>query len=264
MWHVELTTRHPVRRGAIAVLALCALLANAKTTKAQQRIVSELPDSPTAQQQPNGPGEKKGGFSETVDILSQRSYFFPDLAHTRKPLTSGEKFLLAAGESVAPAALLISGISAGISQARDSWPGYGQGWNGYGKRYGATVAIDASTNMFGTFLLPSMLHEDPRYFVLKHGTFSQRVAHALKRVVITPTDSGGQAVNISGLLGPLGAQGLANTYLPDAERTTGQTFERYGIEMGIIAGGNVLKEFWPVIFKTLRLGKIAPSPSPNP
>ena len=261
---MELTIRLPFRGRSIALFALLALVATANTTAAQQRIVSNLPDSPRPQQRPNGTGEKKGGFSETVEILSERSYFFPDLAHTRKPLSSGEKFLLAAGETVSPAALLVSGISAGISQARDSWPGYGQGWNGYGKRYGATVAIDASTNMFGTFLLPSLLHQDPRYFVLKHGTFSQRVAHALKRVVITPTDSGGQAVNISGLLGPLGAQGLANTYLPDAERTTGQTFERYGIEMGIIAGGNVLKEFWPVIFKTLRIGKIAPGASPNP
>jgi hypothetical protein len=260
---VELTVRLPSRRRSIAIFAFLALLANSKTTAAQQRVVSNLPDAPTPKQQQTAPAEKKGGFSETVDILSQRSYFFPDLAHTRKPLSSGEKFLLAAGESVAPAALLVSGISAGISQARDSWPGYGQGWDAYGKRYGATVAIDASTNMFGTFLLASMLHEDPRYFVLKHGTFSQRVAHALKRVVITPTDSGGQTVNISGLLGPLGAQGLANTYLPDGERTTGQTFERYGIEMGIIAGGNVLKEFWPVIFKTLRIGKIAPGTNPN-
>ena len=261
---MELTIRLPIRRRSIAILALLALVATANTTAAQQRIVADLPDSPTPQQQAREPGGKKGGISETVEILSQRSYFFPDLAHTRKPLSSGEKFLLAAGETVSPAGLLVSGISSGISQARDSWPGYGQGWNGYGKRYGATVAIDASTNLFGTFLLPSMLHQDPRYFVLKRGTFSQRVAHALKRVLITPTDSGGQAVNISGLLGPLGAQGLANTYLPDAERTTGQTFERYGIEMGIIAGGNVLKEFWPVIFKTLRIGKIAPGASPNP
>jgi hypothetical protein len=232
---------------------------------AQQRLVADLPEAPTPKQQPAEPAEKKGGFTkETVEILSQRSYFFPDLAHTRKPLNSGEKFLLAAGESIAPAGLIVSAVSAGISQARDSWPGYGQGWNGYGKRYGATVAIDASTNMFGTFLLPSMLRQDPRYFVLARGTFSQRVAHALKRVVITPTDTGGRAVNISGLLGPLGAQGLANTYLPDAERTAGQTFERYAIEMGIIAGGNVLKEFWPLIFKTLRIGKIAPGASPNP
>jgi hypothetical protein len=125
------------------------------------------------------------------------------------------------------------------------------------------MALNASTNMFGVFLLPSVLHHDPRYFPLAHASFGQHVGHALKRMVVTPTDAGGQAVNISGLLGPLGAEGLSNTYLPDAERTTGKTFERYGIQMAIIAGGNVAKEFWPVIFKTLRIGKIAPGAGPS-
>jgi hypothetical protein len=119
--------------------------------------------------------------------------------------------------------------------------------------------------MFGTFLLPSLLHHDPRYFVLAPGSsVSQRITHALKRMIIAPTDGGGQAFNISGLLGPLGAQGLANTYLPDAERTAGKTFERYGIQLGIIASSNVAKEFWPLIFKTLRMGKVAPGGNLNP
>jgi hypothetical protein len=109
-----------------------------------------------------------------------------------------------------------------------------------------------------------VLHHDPRYFVLAHGSFSQRIAHALKRVVVTPTDAGGQAMNVSGVLGPLGAEGLSNTYLPDAERTAGKTFERFGIQMAIIAGSNVTKEFWPMILKTLRIGKLAPAAYSDP
>lgn len=248
-----------------AAVALATLLGAAPALLAQQRIVANLPDAPVPKQQAQPSQEsKKGGLSQTtIDIVSRRSVFFPDLAYTTKPLSGGQKFLLAADESIAPAGLIVSAMSAGISQASDSWPGYGQGWNGYGKRYGATLAVNASTDMFGTFLLPAVLHHDPRYFILAHGTFSQRVAHALKRVVVTPTDAGGQAVNVSGLLGPLGAEGLANTYLPDAERTAGQTFERFGIQLALIAGGNVAKEFWPVIFKTLRIGKIAPGANPN-
>jgi hypothetical protein len=248
--------------------ALSSLLMVGSVCGAQERVVADLPDAPVPQQQQRSePQKDKGGFSETMDIVSHRSVFFPDLAYTKKSLTSGQKFLLAADESIAPAGLIVSAASAGISQARNSWPGYGQGWNGYGKRYGATLALNASTDMFGTFLLASVLHQDPRYFVLAQGsTFSQRLAHALKRVVITPTDSGGRALNISGILGPLGAEGLANTYLPDAERSAGQTFERFGIEIAILAGANVAKEFWPAIFKTLRIGKIAPGagPSNNP
>src|SRR5258708_19896727 len=89
------------------------------------------------------------------------------------------------------------------------------------------------------------------------------MGHGVKGVVVTRTDSGGRAVNISGVLGPLGAEGLANTYLPDAERTAGQTFERFGIQMAVIAGGNIAKEFWPAIFKTLRIGKVVPGASPD-
>ena len=247
--------------GRLSVLV--SLLALGTAGLAQQRVVSELPDAPSPKQESKQADKSKSGYYQTVAILSHRSIFFPDLAYTNKPLNAGQKFLLAADESIAPAGLIVSAAGAGISQARNSWPGYGQGWNGYGKRYGATLALNASTDMFGTFLLPSLLRQDPRYFPLAHATFSQRVAHALKRVVMTPTDSGGQAVNVSGLLGPLGAQGLANTYLPDAERSAGQTFERYGIEMAIIAGGNVAKEFWPAIFKTLRIDKLAPGTGPS-
>jgi hypothetical protein len=70
-------------------------------------------------------------------------------------------------------------------------------------------------------------------------------------------------MNISGILGPLGAEGLANTYLPDGERTARQTFERFGIQLAVIAGSNVAKEFWPVIFKTLRIRNLAPGAAPS-
>jgi hypothetical protein len=246
-------------------VALLTLLGSPGACLAQQRVVANLPDAPTPKQQSDGTEVKaKSGFSTTTfQVVSRRSYFFPDLAYTRKPLNSGQKFLLAADVTIAPSALIATATSAAISQANDSWPGYGQGWNAYGKRYGATMALNASTNMFGVFLLPSVLHHDPRYFVLAHGSFGQHVAHALKRMVVAPTDAGGEAVNISGLFGPLGAEGLSNTYLPDAERTTGQTFERYGIQMAVIAGGNIAREFWPMIFKTLRIGKVANGAAPR-
>jgi hypothetical protein len=247
------------------LIALFVSMMTGLVCAAQQRIVANLPDAPT----PNNPPKEAqqdanaSRTKTTYDILSRRSFFFPDLAYTTRPLSSGQKFLLAADESAAPSALIVAAMSAGITQARNSWPGYGQGWNAYGKRYGATLALNASTDMFGTFLLPSVLHHDPRYFVLAHGTLTQKVGHALKSVLVTRTDSGGRAPNISGVLGPLGAEGLANTYLPDSERTAGQTFERFGIQMAVIAGANVAKQFWPAIFKTLRIGKVVPGATPD-
>jgi hypothetical protein len=262
---MEPTIRVPHWRLCLVIIMLFALLVTGSTCIAQQRIVADLPDAPTPKQQPSAPQEKgKAGFSRTtVLIVSRRSFFFPDLAYTHKPLNSEQKFLLAADVTIAPSGLIVTAMSAAISQAKDSWPGYGQGWEAYGKRYGATMALNAATNMLGVFLLPSVLHHDPRYFPLAHASFGQHIGHALQRMVVTPTDAGGQAVNVSGLLAPLGAEGLSNTYLPDAERTTGKTFERYGIQMAVIAGGNIVKEFWPRIFKTLRMGKAAPSAGPS-
>jgi hypothetical protein len=265
MWLVKINSACARAGYSIAVVLLLALSVAGTASGVPQRIVANLPDAPTPKQQASTSGEKsKAEFSATpVAIVTRRSFFFPDLAHSDKPLNSGQKFLLAADESIAPAGLIVSAVSAGILQADNSWPGYGQGWNAYGKRYGATLALNASTDMFGTFLLPSVLHHDPRYFVLAHGTFSQKLGHALKHVVVTRTDAGGQALNVSGILGPLGAQGLANTYLPDAERTAGKTFQRFGIELALVAGANIAKEFWPAIFKTLGIGKIVPGANPS-
>ena len=263
---MEPTIRAPHPRLFFVATALFVLPWSGSPSIAQQRIVATLPDAPIPKQRESAtPQERgKGGFSRTtVLILSRRSFFFPDLAYTGKPLNSGQKFLLAADVTIAPSGLIVTGMSAAVSQAKDSWPGYGQGWNAYGQRYGATMALNASTNLFGVFLLPSVLHHDPRYFPLAHASFGQHVGHALKRMVVTPTDAGGQAVNVSGLLAPLGAEGLSNTYLPDAERTAAKTFGRYGIQMAAIAGGNVVKEFWPVIFKKLRMGKSAPGAGPS-
>ena len=244
---------------------LLASLLTSAICVAQHRILANLPDAPIPQIRSDQPVQKgNGGAAKTTyAILSRRSFFFPDLAYTTKPLSSGQKFLLAADVTIAPSAVIGTAASAAISQAKDSWPGYGQGWEAYGKRYGATMALNASTNLLGVFLLPSVLHHDPRYFPLAHASFGQHIGHALKRMLVTPTDAGGQAPNISGLLGPLGAEGLSNTYLPDAERTTGKTFQRYGIQMAIIAGSNVAREFWPAIFKTLRIGKVAPGAAPS-
>lgn len=237
------------------LVAVAALLAYGQSAAGQQGNKSaNLPDAPVAKQSA-GPNTQKGGngaFQTTFDILARKSVFFPDLAFDTKPLSSAQKLELAADQSIAPSGLTIAAFAAGISQARDSWPGYGQGGAGYGKRYGATLALNASSDMFGTFLLPSLLRHDPRYFVSAQGGVGHKVFYAIGRVFVTRTDHGGQAFNLSGLLAPLMAESLANTYLPDRERTTQKTFERYGIHIGINAAANVAKEFWPRIFKRLR------------
>lgn len=250
-----------------ASLTFVGLLMTQPPARAQ-RVVASLPDAPAPKQQANHAQQKpKSGIDSTVDLLSRRSFFFPELAYTEGSLTAKQKFELAVDKSVSPASFVGAAAAAGISQADNSWPGYGQGAEGYGKRVAATMALSASGDMFGTFFLSSIARHDPRYFV-SQGSTARKIGHAIRRVLLTRTDSGGETANWSGLGGILAAEGLANAYLPDAERTSAKTFERFGIHVGVIAGGNLAKEFWPQIFKSLmpkggshRAGDLKDSPA---
>jgi hypothetical protein len=226
---------------------------------------TDLPDAPAPKAQQNAtqqPPESK--FKQTVSILGRRSVFFPELAHDKGPLDPQQKLELAVDETIAPSRFLGSMFTSGITQARDGLPGYGQGWSGYGKRFGSSVASNASNHLFGTFLLPSMLHQDPRYFVRAFGSPRSRILYAIERTVIIRTDTGRNVFNWSGVLGGLMAESLANSYLPDDERTAGKTFSRYGIRIGFSALDNVVKEYWPTIFKSLGITKLVPSERSDP
>lgn len=227
---------------------------------------SSLPDAPIAKQNPNGSDQdqQKNPLASSLGLIAKRSWVYPELATTAGPLTSKEKFELFLNKTIAAPQILSSAAGAGISEARGTLPGYGQGGEGFGKRFGSSMASGASSHFFGTFLLPSMLHEDPRFFVKLNGGWKKRTGHALRRVVVIRTDTGGQKFNLPGTLGPLLAEALANSYLPDSERTAGKTFERSGIRIGFSAANNLLKEYWPSIFRNLRINRIAPGLQPDP
>ncbi len=180
-------------------------------------------------------------------VLEKRSFFFPDLAHGGQPLTSGGKLRLALTNSVSPATFLGSAFAAGFGQAANTPAGYGQGASAYGQRFGAAMANRASTNLLGNFFLCSVLHDDPRFFVMGDGSLKQSIKFALRRVVIIRKDDGGEAFNWPGIVAPLGAAGIANTYWPDAQKGAGYTFKAYGWALAGSAGVNLLKEYWPTI-----------------
>jgi hypothetical protein len=195
--------------------------------------------------------------------MTKKSMFFPNIAASPEPLTTAQKFKLFVNESISPSVLLTAGISAGFGQATNSPAGYGQGAEGYGKRYGSSLARGASSSFFGTFVLASALHQDPRFFPRSHPTFWNTLGYSAKCLVITRSDSGRQVFNTSGLMGPLLGESLANAYMPAAEQTAGRTFTRYAGDLGWRFAGNVFKEYWPTIFKSMGLNqlKIIPPPS---
>lgn len=208
-----------------------------------------LPDAPAAQTPQN-----QNSSQQSVQVflfVTRTSYCFPDLATNSAPLSAKRKFELSLDDSISVHAIVGSAASAGVDQAFNWYADYGPGASGYAKRFGASMARDTSNNLFGTFLLATILHQDPRFFVHRNPTFWGAVKYSLYRIVITRDDSGDEVVNSSGLLGPLAGEALANTYLPVQNRTVGNTFARYSSDIGWRAGGNLLREYWPTLSKHL-------------
>jgi len=140
-------------------------------------------------------------------------------------------------------------LQSGIQQATDSPHGYGQGMNGYGKRYGANFT-DAFTNeLFTVGVFPTILHEDPRYFRKGSGGGFSRTMYAISRIFVTRTDSGGQRYNFSEILGNMTSGGISMAYYPRSERHLEDFWSRTGFQMGYDALFNVLKEFYPDLRK---------------
>jgi hypothetical protein len=248
-------TKTPLRAGWLCA----ALLLSSSATSLATDAPAALPDAPSvsAADDKTPPQSQPPQTKEAPQdkVLKKPSFFFPDLATSRAPLSPRQKFSLFAMNSISPATIVGSVFGAAFGQATNTPSGYGQGGEGYGKRFGAGMATRASTNLFGTFLIPTLARQDPRYFVHGDGTFGERLGHAVSRVVVAPSDDGGYGFNWGGVFGPLAAETLANTYQPAREQTGGRTLMRYGTDMASKAGINVLKEFWPDIFRHLGLKK---------
>lgn len=234
----------------IAAIALAASLISG-ICLAQEAGPNRLPDAPAATQHATAKPERTI-TANPIELINGRSLFFPDIAHTKGPLSPRRKFNLFIYNSTSGSALMKAAAGAGISQARDSYSGYGQGGSGYAKRFGASMTTNASANFFGAFMLASLLHQDPRFFVKDNLSVGGTVKYAAWCLLYTHVDSGGTAINYSGLIGPLAAETLADTYRPEADRNAAKTFERYGSDLAIRFGGNVFRQYWPKLFKKLR------------
>jgi Carboxypeptidase regulatory-like domain len=159
------------------------------------------------------------------------------------PLTAKQKFTLAGKILIDPVTFGITGVIAGLEQADNVYGGYGQGAEGYAKRYGAAYADTAASTIIGSAILPSVFKQDPRYFYKGSGSKRSRVLYAMANAVICKGDNGHWQANYSGMLGSLAAAGISNLYYPSHDRGAGLTFENTLIGFGATAAANVLQEF---------------------
>lgn len=201
--------------------------------------------------------------SRVVGYATNRSIIFPDIATREGPLSSGEKFRLFVNQSVSPPYLIAATVGATFNQAKNVPEGYGQGWNAYGERLGEELARASSNAFFGSFVLPSLLRQDPRFFPQIHPTFWGSVRYSIQRVFITRTDSGVDTFNISGVGGTAAAEALANSYLPESDRTAAKNASRFATDLAWKFAGNMFKNYWPVLFHDMGLNRLKVIPDPD-
>jgi hypothetical protein len=158
------------------------------------------------------------------------------------PLTSKLKFRLALKTAADPITFAGSAFIAAVDQASDT-PDYQQGLKGYGQRFGANYANGLTDIMIAGAILPSVLHQDPRYFYRGTGTTKSRIIYALRTPFICKGDNGHWQPNFSAMGGYLASGAIANTYYPNSNRGPGLVFSTFGINVAADMANGVLQEF---------------------
>lgn len=200
----------------------------------------------TAKQEQNIQREKETGTSKDRILWTLPNFLTVEDADNIPPLTSGQKFKVVGRSLIDPSEFVLIGFVAGLSQASNSDPSYGQGAQGYGKRYATAYGDNAIENFMASAALPSLLHQDPRYYELGHGGFLKRARHAIGRVVLTRSDSGQTQFNYSEVFGAGMAAAISTySYHPAQDKNFGTVVSVWGTQIGWDVGTYMLKEFWP-------------------
>ncbi|HEV2324649.1 MAG TPA: carboxypeptidase-like regulatory domain-containing protein [Terracidiphilus sp.] len=154
-----------------------------------------------------------------------------------------QKFQLGYRSEIDSVTFMVMGAEAGVEQYYNRFPEWGTGAEGYAKRYGAAYATDFTGTMIADVALPSLFHQDPRYFFRGTGSFGSRALYAVSRSIICRGDNGHAEFDYSRVLGNIGAGAISNLYYPGGERGVGLTFSNAAIDIAANAGTNLIREF---------------------
>lgn len=198
---------------------------------------------------------------EKQRLLGVIPNFYVSYVPNAAPLSPKQKFELAWKSTVDPVSFVLVGAAAGIEQADNHFSGYGQGAEGYAKRYGAGYADMVTGTFIGGAILASLLKQDPRYFYKGVGSKRSRFLYAIANSVICKGDNRRWQPNYSGIIGNLAAGGISNLYYPASDRTGAElTFANAGIATASTAVSNVFQEF----FSRKLTPKVSHNPAPEP
>jgi Carboxypeptidase regulatory-like domain len=182
-------------------------------------------------------------FEENQRVFGVIPNFYVSYIPNAAPLSSGQKFRLALRTSTDPVSIAIPGLIAGIEQSQNAFSGYGQGAQGYAKRFGASSADSFIGIMFTNAILPSVLHQDPRYFYRGVGSIRSRAMYAISTVFICKGDNGRWQPNYSNVLGNLASAGISNAYYPSNQSGARLTIDNWLIGTASGAIGTLFQEF---------------------
>ena len=179
---------------------------------------------------------------EKQRVLGVFPNFYANYDPDPAPMTTKLKFKLALRVAVDPVTIFGIGFIAGLDQAGNT-PDYQQGAKGYGQRFGAVAADGFTDIMIGGAILPSLLHQDPRYFYQGTGTTKSRLFHAISQSFVCRGDNGQMQPNYSSLGGDLAASALENTYYPQSNRGAGLVFGHFALDTAERVVSSLAQEF---------------------
>ena len=226
----------------------------------EQEQTQENPNAPCIQPPPIVRWQDyQGPFAKVVGAFGRKLERKSAVPPHYKPgaklctLEIKDKFRLFVGDTVDPITVVNAAFNAGLGQAQNSDPSFGQGAAGYGKRFGVNMIDQAQSEFFKDFAYPTIFFEDPRYYRLGHGSTQRRFLHALAHAVVAHRENGMPMPNYSEWLGTTSAVALSNVYHPDNRRGFGPSAKNVIIAVSEDAGFDVLREFWPEIAHKFKL-----------
>ena len=260
--------------------------------QSQPQAPAQSQPSPSPQQSPsdrNKQSQNTSSEGKVAGTSKDRLFYtlpnFLTLQNTGKlpPLSVKDKFKVVALRTFDYVQYPWWGLVASISQAENSEPAFGQGWVGYAKRYGTTAGDSTVENFMVGAVLPSMLHQDPRFYQSEQGGFPRRVGYAVSRIFVTRSDSGHAQFNFSEILGSASAAAISTySYHPKStfvrtrtnphmfigsDRTLTNSASVWATQVSLDTVTIVVKEFWPDVHRKLSRksqakGNSAGSPAP--
>jgi hypothetical protein len=223
-----------------------------RSTQTPQSGTAQLPNAPTP----------SGTPARAVIPLSKRqpkrilgvmpNYRAVSAGEIPPPPTPKQAFMIATRNSFDYSSFIFVGMTSALAEWTDAHPQLGQGMPGYGRYYWRGFVDKVDGNYLVIFALPTIFHEDERYYAKGEGGFWKRGIYAATRILITPDYYGHNTFNASEVFGRGAAQAISTTYYPSQSRTAGSVAVKYGWAMGRDSLTNVFREFWPDISTRLR------------